>query len=104
SKPDSNPEDDLEEFIPESGKLKGKTVILDAGHGGSDSGSSRNGVDEKDLTLDMALRLERMLKEAGANVIMTRKSETYSNMFYRSDIVHKNSVEKEKNIVEDREK
>ena len=103
SKPDSNPEDDLEEFIPESGKLKGKTVILDAGHGGSDSGSSRNGVHEKDLTLDMALRLERMLKEAGANVIMTRKSDTYSHLFYRSAIVNKHIVDMEKNKLENSE-
>ena len=40
-------------------------VIIDAGHGGNDSGALREGVREKDLTLDVALRLERLLKANG---------------------------------------
>ncbi|MFY9177541.1 MAG: N-acetylmuramoyl-L-alanine amidase [Caldicoprobacterales bacterium] len=43
---------------------------------------------EKEFNLDMALRLERMLKQAGANVIMTRRDDTYSYLYYRSAFVN----------------
>ena len=54
-------------------------VIIDAGHGGNDSGALREGVREKDLTLDVALRLERLLKANGVATKLTRsKDETVS--------------------------
>src|SRR2546423_1123077 len=42
-------------------------VIIDAGHGGQDSGTTKNGIAEKDLTLDVAHRVERLLQERGRN-------------------------------------
>ena len=50
-------------------------VIIDAGHGGNDSGAIREGVKEKDLTLDVALRLERLLKASGVATKLTRSSD-----------------------------
>lgn len=53
------------------------TVIIDAGHGGEDGGAvSASGLLEKDLNLDIALRLCRRLEEEGARVILTRDSDT----------------------------
>lgn len=63
-----------------SGKLRGKTVVVDAGHGGTDPGGSGNGLVEKGLALDVSLRLEAKLKEAGANVVMTRRSDWYPSL------------------------
>lgn len=50
-----------------------KTVIVDAGHGGDDGGAiGIDGTVEKDINLDIALKLEKILKFYGFNVIMTR--------------------------------
>ncbi|MBN8236740.1 SH3 domain-containing protein [Halobacillus kuroshimensis] len=61
-----------------SGSLKGKTIMLDPGHGGRDSGAvGRAGSYESDLTLSTALILKKQLEQAGADVLMTRSSNEY---------------------------
>lgn len=56
--------------------LSGKVIALDPGHGGPDGGaSSREGLVEKDITLDISLYLRDFLQEAGALVIMTRETD-----------------------------
>lgn len=53
-----------------------KTVIIDAGHGGDDGGAiGIDGTVEKDINLDIALKLEKILKFYGFNVIMTRTED-----------------------------
>src|SRR5699024_6404024 len=47
-------------------------IVLDAGHGGRDPGSSGNDLIEKDINLDITLRTQRLLEQAGYYVIMTR--------------------------------
>lgn len=57
--------------------LSGKTIALDAGHGGPDGGaSSKSGVIEKDVNLAIAMYLRDFLQEAGAIVVMTREEDT----------------------------
>jgi N-acetylmuramoyl-L-alanine amidase len=54
------------------------TVIIDAGHGGKDSGErSHSGLLEKDFTLDTALRLQPLLEQAGLHVVMSRTTDTF---------------------------
>ncbi|WP_110928480.1 N-acetylmuramoyl-L-alanine amidase [Bacillus massiliglaciei] len=82
--------------------LQGKTVILDAGHGGRDSGAVGVYNKEKDLTLRTAKKLESKLKASGVKVIMTRSGDTYPNLServavskkYKADVfisIHNNS-------------
>ena len=52
-------------------------VVLDPGHGGQDSGAMCGGVLEKDLTLDVAHRVDRLLEAEGIATIMTRLGDTY---------------------------
>ena len=52
--------------------LAGKVIVLDPGHGGVDTGSSANGLIERDVVADIALRLERLLSQQDAVVLMTR--------------------------------
>lgn len=60
------------------GTLKGLTIVVDAGHGGNDRGTTGlQGTDEKLLTLMTAELLSAKLRAAGANVIMTRESDAY---------------------------
>jgi N-acetylmuramoyl-L-alanine amidase len=52
-------------------------VVLDPGHGGQDSGAMSGGVLEKDLTLDVARRIDRLLEAEGIATLMTRLGDTY---------------------------
>lgn len=57
------------------GLLAGKTIVVDAGHGGNATGARGIGCLEKDVNLAVALRVEKLLKSAGAIVLMTRKTD-----------------------------
>lgn len=50
-------------------------VVIDAGHGGSDAGSSGNGIIEKDLTLAISQYMYDLLKNKGVNVKMIRTTD-----------------------------
>src|SRR5947208_14423217 len=55
-----------------------KTVVVDAGHGGKDSGAyRRSGPPEKMVALDVAQRLERKLRESQLNTVMTRDYDVF---------------------------
>jgi N-acetylmuramoyl-L-alanine amidase len=64
------------------------TVVVDAGHGGHDSGASGNGLREKDLTLDTALRLERHLRAQGFPVVLTRRDDRFLELPDRARIAN----------------
>ncbi|GAB3504228.1 hypothetical protein GCM10027341_34250 [Spirosoma knui] len=63
---------------PRQRSLRGLTIAVDAGHGGSNTGAkgSQSGRLEKDLTLAVADRLRTLLERAGATVVMTRTTDT----------------------------
>ena len=61
--------------------LRGKSIIIDPGHGGEDPGATAcNGVQEKYLTLSTARRAAALLREAGATVYMTRDEDRRSSL------------------------
>jgi N-acetylmuramoyl-L-alanine amidase len=63
------------------------TVVIDPGHGGHDSGArARNGLLEKNLALDIALRLEPKLRAAGFRTVLTRRSDVFIELNRRSYI------------------
>lgn len=51
-----------------------KVIVIDAGHGGIDTGASRGNVVEKDITLAIAKRLAKDLSQSGAAVILLREN------------------------------
>ena len=61
-------------------------VMLDPGHGGEDSGavSARPAIEEKDLVLDLALRIGRRLEAAGIAVGYTRRDDTFLSLDART--------------------
>ena len=66
--------------------LLGKTIYLDAGHGGVDNGATVNNVHEKDLNLQIVYKLKETLTSAGATVLLTRKDDndiSNPNALYR---------------------
>ena len=52
-------------------------IVIDPGHGGHDPGAKIPGLTEATLVLDVALRLERLLKAEEVEVVLTRRSNTY---------------------------
>lgn len=70
--------------------LKGKTFVIDPGHGGRDSGAVGccNRILEKNLTLKTAELLASKLDSAGAKVIMTRRDDRYISLMFRVSVSH----------------
>ena len=68
------------------GPLTGVLVAVDPGHGGPDRGACHlpSGLVEKEINLDMALRLERALKASGAQVFLTRRDDTFVSLDERA--------------------
>ena len=71
--------------------LKIGRIVVDAGHGGHDSGTlGPDGVKEKDVVLDVSLRLGKLLKKRlGADVIFTRDDDTFIPLETRTAIANK---------------
>ena len=72
--------------------LKNLTIAVDAGHGGSNIGAAGpTGVAEKTLALELSLKIQKLLQQKGAKVIMTRETETFFDnkeriLFYRDSL------------------
>ncbi|WP_396196028.1 N-acetylmuramoyl-L-alanine amidase [Flavobacterium sp.] len=65
-------------------------VVLDAGHGGKDPGTMRGAIREKDIVLDVVLRLGKMLEQQpGIKVIYTRKTDVFIELRERAQIANK---------------
>ncbi|MFB3881718.1 MAG: N-acetylmuramoyl-L-alanine amidase [Armatimonadota bacterium] len=77
-----------------AGRLRGKTIVVDAGHGGKDIGapagfgSPPSKPYEKNITLDIAQRLAAALKAEGASVTMTRKDDTFVALQARAAVAN----------------
>src|SRR2546421_13050211 len=64
-------------------------VVLDPGHGGQDSGAMCGGILEKDLTLDVAQRVERRLQTHGLATVMTRVGDGYISAADRAALTNR---------------
>lgn len=65
-------------------------VVLDAGHGGHDPGNLGNGYLEKNIALNIVLKVGSILgKEADVKIIYTRKDDTFIDLFERGEIANK---------------
>ena len=85
------------------------TVVLDAGHGGSDPGAQRGDLREKDMTMGITLKLKKNLEQRGLRVILTRADDAFVSLEERVRItnevkpdafvsVHINSLESDSDI------
>jgi N-acetylmuramoyl-L-alanine amidase len=68
--------------------LSGKKVVLDAGHGGRDSGARGTRLLEKDVTLDVAQRTARLLCTYGAVARLTRSTDQFVDLFARAELAN----------------
>jgi N-acetylmuramoyl-L-alanine amidase len=78
-----------------NGPLKGRTIVIDPGHGGQDPGAVgySGKTYEKYNVLWIALDLRQMLEEAGAKVIMTRSSDVYLTLASRVNLANRSGAD-----------
>jgi N-acetylmuramoyl-L-alanine amidase len=71
-----------------------KKVVIDAGHGGRDSGAvGLRGLREKDVALSVALRLKRLLESRGVSVSMTRSGDRFLSLMERSRVANRSGAD-----------
>jgi len=70
--------------------LKDRVIIIDPGHGGTDSGNTFGTIYEKDVVLKVSKLVERKLAATGANVLMTRTDDVYPTLPDRVDFTNVN--------------
>jgi N-acetylmuramoyl-L-alanine amidase len=63
-------------------------AVIDPGHGGQDSGTIKAGMVEKELTLDVAHRVERLLQERGLVTLLTRSDDSYVSLQDRAALAN----------------
>jgi N-acetylmuramoyl-L-alanine amidase len=69
-------------------------IVIDAGHGGHDPGAQAHGINEADLTLDVALRLQKLLaKQNGVEVVMTRDTDAFIPLQERTAIANREGAD-----------
>ncbi|HEX5214792.1 MAG TPA: N-acetylmuramoyl-L-alanine amidase [Vicinamibacterales bacterium] len=69
-------------------------IVIDAGHGGHDPGARANGINEKELVLDVAQRLRKLLlDQPGFEVVLTRDNDTYIALEERTAIANRQSAD-----------
>lgn len=79
--------------VSAGGKLSQKTIVLDPGHGGRQTGAIAGGVKEKDLNLLIAKQIKEALEEKGVTVIMTRTDDTELDLPSRPAVAAKNGAD-----------
>jgi N-acetylmuramoyl-L-alanine amidase len=74
--------------------LKVRRIVVDPGHGGHDPGAMRTGLKEKDITLDVSMRLKSILEEQyGYEVLMTRDEDDYVALEERTAFANSKSAD-----------
>jgi len=69
-------------------------IVIDAGHGGHDPGARGSGINEAELTLDVAQRLQRLLeKQPGFEVVMTRDADEFIPLQERTAIANREGAD-----------
>ncbi|SFK17882.1 N-acetylmuramoyl-L-alanine amidase [Halobacillus dabanensis] len=68
-------------------------VALDPGHGGRDPGASANGLIEKEVVLDVGLRVREYVENAGIDTVMTRQTDWYPSLAGRVVLATDNNAD-----------
>jgi len=81
--------------VPTTNPFEIQTIVIDPGHGGKDPGAtSRKGLKEKDIVLDISRRLKKLIeKHLKKKVILTRNSDVFISLKKRTEIANKNHAD-----------
>jgi N-acetylmuramoyl-L-alanine amidase len=64
-------------------------IVIDPGHGGHDPGARGNGISEAALVLDVAIRLEDLLKKQNVDVVLTRRTNAFVSLDERTAMANR---------------
>jgi N-acetylmuramoyl-L-alanine amidase len=89
------PSDNATRSLTRALGLKVNRIVIDAGHGGHDDGTmGPNGVLEKDVVLDVALRLAKLVESRmGIEVVLTRSDDTFIPLHERTEIANRHNAD-----------
>lgn len=76
-----------------SGKLAAKVIVVDAGHGGQETGTTWGDLHEKDINLKIAQMVSERLTEAGASVIMIRNEDAKVPLLTRPETANQSDAD-----------
>jgi len=80
--------------LPRRPVVSGRTIVIDAGHGGKDPGATSSyGYEEKTVNLDVALQIAQTLRDKGYKIIMTRNNDEFIELEERADIANRNKAD-----------
>src|SRR5688572_24233360 len=68
-------------------------IVIDPGHGGHDPGARVNGISEASIVLDVAMRLEELLKQQNVEVVLTRRTDAYVSLEERTALANKSEAD-----------
>lgn len=84
---------ETEGFERLTGDFRDISIMIDPGHGGDDPGTMSETLDERDVTLAIALMARDYLKECNVNVLMTREDDTFINKYDRAELANEKNVD-----------
>ncbi len=81
--------------LPDKDETHVAVVVIDPGHGGKDPGAAVGNAREKDIVLDIGLKLGQLIKTyfPGTKVIYTRNKDVFIPLYRRADIANKNKAD-----------
>ena len=68
-------------------------IFIDAGHGGKDSGAVNGKIFEKDIALNIALKVEKMLKACGIETVMSRITDIFVTLQDRAKLANNSNAD-----------
>ena len=74
-------------------ELAGLTIVLDAGHGGKDEGTSAMGSTEKEINLGAEKKIAELLESCGAEIIETRSDDTFISLKDRVELANNSGAD-----------
>ncbi|MGB3616533.1 MAG: N-acetylmuramoyl-L-alanine amidase, partial [Catalinimonas sp.] len=82
-------------FVPTRPDFRVKTIVIDAGHGGKDPGTHGDNTREKEIALQVALQLGRIIQEnmPDVKVVYTRKDDTFVELSERAAIANRSNAD-----------
>lgn len=65
-----------------------KVVVIDAGHGGTDLGATRNGISEKEIVLNIAKKIKALNQNQNLEIILTRDDDSFPTLTDRTEKIN----------------
>jgi N-acetylmuramoyl-L-alanine amidase/beta-lactamase regulating signal transducer with metallopeptidase domain len=80
-------------YINERKNKKIKTIVIDAGHGGTDLGATKDDLNEKKITSEIAKKIKAMYSDSEVSILFTRTEDEFIDLKNRTDFINTNKAD-----------